>query len=336
MMTDTNQNMECKVDFKKGEFDLQPLQINQFGFTKTQLHKPLTRNLSNKEDTHVPKRQKVSEPYFRGETERNVKSHQDRAASIYHEAMNGASGIHKQMSLPEYSPQMGNSWEIQVPMTTRHSISETPTKPFTATTAIAGSAGSLPRNTTIGLPGPSALLKHESGKNENQVRVCLYHKHYSRWYLPFDKDDDNQLVEAYAKYFSSENRPSIFYVLQGISFGPECEYVLRRKHWWNPWAEKVMRREIVERKIDTHPGCRTVAERYEQIEASGSEELLIIPIYKINMWVLSLLLFSAGGSVLIGLWMRLSDPSFAHGMLLNLGIGSIGSFLYLLSNTWCR
>ncbi|EEB08827.2 meiotically upregulated Mug97 [Schizosaccharomyces japonicus yFS275] len=172
---------------------------------------------------------------------------------------------------------------------------------------------------------------------KTRVRVCMVSQTLLTLVSQyFDQDDDNHVVEALCTVLCNENRPSIFYLLRGLTFGPEHRFVVRRKHWWNPWSEKVMRKEIVVKKIDTKPGCRSILERFQTTSENDKQDLMVMPMYTINMWIVSLITVSGLGSVLIGLWMRLTDPSFAHGMLLNLTIGSIGSLLYLLSNTWCR
>ncbi|WBW70618.1 meiotically upregulated protein Mug97 [Schizosaccharomyces osmophilus] len=297
------------------------------GLTGNQIKKPLTSNSSIKEDPCVSEKPKLYEndeerqsEYYPSDSENQL------ARSLHSEAFqkpDDVKGQHLQVYTQEF--------HVQTPLTPQSVTDRTVVSPTDDISPTESVVSTKPDSVFPNRQGHFA-----SGSESSSVFICLYHKQYGKWHLKMSDEDDNQAVEAYAQHFSSENRPSIFYLFRGISFGPEYDYVLRPKNWWNPMSEKVMRKEVVVRKIDTQPGCRSVYERYHQNKVQGGEDLLIVPVYGLNIWIVSLIVASAAGSVIIGLWMRLSDPFFAHGMLLNLGLGSIGSFLYLLSNTWCR
>ncbi|EPY49430.1 meiotically upregulated Mug97 [Schizosaccharomyces cryophilus OY26] len=227
--TDMNQKTHDELqDQNESGFNLQTNEGDLPGLTEKQSEKPLMKNSSIKEDSRVSEKPSVSESDEVKQPEDNAPdSNNQLAHNLHGEAFqrpDGVKGQHLQVYTQEF--------HVQTPVTPQ---------PMTGRTVASPNDDISPTESVASTKPDSVLSDRQGGfapASRSTVRICLYHKLYNKWYLNMNEDDDNQTIAAYAQHFSSDNRPSIFYLLQGISFGPEYDYVLRRKHWWNPLSEK--------------------------------------------------------------------------------------------------
>ncbi|EPX74307.1 meiotically upregulated Mug97 [Schizosaccharomyces octosporus yFS286] len=223
---DTRNELQEKND---AGFDLQTNEGDLPGLTENQSKKPLASNSSIEEGSRVSEKPRLYENDEERQSEYYPSdSDSQLARSLHSEAFekpSGAKGQHLQVYTQEF--------HVQTPLTPQSATDRTIVSP---------SDGVSPTESVVSTKPDPVFPNRQGGfaseSANNSVSICLYHKQYGKWRLNITDEDDNHTIEAYAQHFSSDNRPSIFYLLRGISFGPEYDYVLRPKHWWNPLSEK--------------------------------------------------------------------------------------------------